>query len=132
MARRGSVWKLGCYFGCRAQRSAEYSIQSNLQIAESVWGKRSSLTPSNLLPISTRRMHRPLAVRADSSTHRSRNPGPNRGETAPKPLICFGVRTDAAERIFFETESGPTEASCDERDGCSLGHGIHRKHSLFE
>ena len=44
------------------------------------------------------------------STHRSRNPRPNRGEIAPKPLICIGVQTEAAEQKFFVRCVGPPEA----------------------
>ena len=61
-------------------------------------------------PRNAQRLHRPLGLSEIPPLHSSRTPGPNRGETAPKPLICIGVGTEAAERICSAAEAGPTEA----------------------
>jgi hypothetical protein len=50
---------------------------------------------------SCRRVHRPLAAGGDPSLHSSQNPGRESGETAPKPLTCIGLGTEAANPIFF-------------------------------
>mgnify|MGYP001812126287 CR=1 FL=1 len=57
------------------------------------------------------RVHRPLGHSEIPPLQSSRNLGPNRGETAPKPLICIGVGTEASNRIGFVRCVGPTASS---------------------
>ncbi len=66
----------------------------------------SAIRPSDLL-----RLHRPKRRSEIASTRSSQIFGPGSEETAPKPLTCIGVVTEAAERICFVREAGPTDRS---------------------
>ena len=56
--------------------------------------ERCEIDPCNfrLVTLPAQRMHRPLGLSGIPSLHASRNPGPNRGETAPNQRNCRRCR----------------------------------------
>ena len=57
-----------------------------------------------------RRLHRSPRRSEIRSTHRSRDLGADSEKLAAKPRICSGRATEAAKRIGFVSEAGPTAA----------------------
>jgi hypothetical protein len=62
------------------------------------------------------RLHRPRRRSGILLAHTSRDPGPESGETAAKPLNCIGVRTAASERICSVNEDGPSAGRFQAKD----------------
>ena len=67
--------------------------------------------PPRMITIRAIGWHRPLARSEIASTRTSRIIGSDSEETAPKPLICIGLGTDASERIGFVRVVGPTNVA---------------------